>query len=608
MFIKYLSVFAFVSLFINGQSTEKLYPVPEWSKEAIWYQIFPERFDNGDRANDPKIIDMQEGWPYQFPEGWNISPWTSDWYTTQSWEQNSEHDFYWNIGARRYGGDIQGIINRLDYIQELGVTAIYLNPVFESPSLHKYDAAMYHHIDNNFGPDPEGDRKIWASEDPSNPATWQWTAADSLFLTLIDECHTRGIRIIIDGVFNHVGSSFWAFKDVKKNQQNSNYKDWFTITNWDDPNTDEDEFEYEGWFGIRDLPEIREDENGLVAAPKEHIKNIVKRWMDPNNDGNPSDGIDGWRLDVADMVQQSFWREFRIWVKEINPNGYITGEIWWDDWDNNKMMNASPWFDGKTFDAVMNYRFTKAVKNFVSDEKMETTSEEFIDAINEIRTDYPKENYYGIMNLMGSHDTERFASLTVNPDTWYDHFKRDPSSNIRKPNEDERMKQHLMIGFQMTLPGAPMIYYGDEAGMWGGDDPDCRKPMTWPEMNFDDEIGSPSGKERPHDKVAFDSTLFSWYQKLIEIRKNNRELSNGELEFTSFNNENKTLVFKRTFDEGITFVAVNNSNVAQTILIETECSEMVDLISQDLFKKYKGEFNIELPPYQIAILIEKDKK
>jgi cyclomaltodextrinase / maltogenic alpha-amylase / neopullulanase len=602
MFIKFLSIFIFVSLFINGQSTEKLYPVPEWSKEAIWYQIFPERFDNGDKANDPKIIDMQEGWPYQFPESWKISPWTSDWYTTQTWEQNSEHDFYWNIGARRYGGDIQGIINRLDYIQDLGVTAIYLNPVFESPSLHKYDAAMYHHIDNNFGPDPEGDRTIWASEDSANPASWQWTAADSLFLTLIDECHTRGIKIIIDGVFNHVGSSFWAFKDVKKNQQNSNYKNWFTINKWDDPNTDKDEFEYEGWFGIKDLPEIREDENGIVVSPKEHIKHIIKRWMDPNNDGNPDDGIDGWRLDVADMVQQSFWREFRIWVKEINPNAYITGEIWWDDWDNNKMMNASPWFDGKTFDAVMNYRFTKAVKNFVSDEKMETTSEEFINAINQIRTNYPKENYSGIMNLMGSHDTERFASLTVNPDTWYDHFKRDPISNIRKPNEDERKKQHLMIGLQMTLPGAPMIYYGDEAGMWGGDDPDCRKPMTWSEMNFDDEIGSPSGKERPHDKVAFDSILFSWYQKLIQIRKNNRELSIGELKFTSFNNENKTLVFKRTFDEGITFVAINNSNVAQTILIETECSEMVDLISGHHLSKNNGEFRIELFPYQLIIL------
>jgi len=602
MFIRIFSAFLFTSIIIYSQKAQNIFPVPEWSKEAIWYQIFPERFANGDKTNDPKIIDMNLSWPYQFPENWEIMPWTSDWYTTQPWEKNPNHDFYWNIGSRRYGGDLQGIINRLDYIQNLGITAIYLNPIFESPSLHKYDATMFHHVDNNFGPNPEKDREIWAEENPGNPETWKWTPADSLFLNLIKECHSRGLKIIIDGVFNHVGSSFWAFQDVVKNQQNSKYRDWFTIDKWDDLNTEKNEFEYSGWYGVKDLPEIREDENGLIEVPRNHIHDIVKRWMDPNNDGNPEDGIDGWRLDVADMVAQTFWRDFRIWVKEINPDAYITGEVWWSDWQNNKMFNAAPWFDGQTFDAVMNYRFTEAVKNYVSDVKAQTTSEEFVNTINQIMSDYPKENLYGIMNLLGSHDAERLASLTVNPDNWYDHFQKDTVFNIRKPNDIEQAKQKLMVGLQMTMPGAPMIYYGDEAGMWGGDDPDCRKPMVWAELQYDDEKGSPFGTKRPIDKVEFDSSLFNWYQNLIQIRKNNKELSIGELNFVYFNNQNKTLAFKRDLENSEIFVVLNNSKLKQNISFEIQKQELSDLLSGLKLKNKNNKIVVELKPYQIMIL------
>ncbi|MCP5062318.1 MAG: alpha-amylase, partial [Ignavibacteriae bacterium] len=214
------------SLFILTTTFSIAQRVPEWSKTAIWYQIFPERFNNGDKSNDPSPIDLAGGWPYFISEKWKVHPWTSDWYKIQPWE-NTEHDFYWNAGVRRYGGDLQGVINKLDYLQDLGINAIYFNPVFESPSLHKYDASSYHHIDNNFGPNPNGDRKIWEKEDPGNPETWEWTSADSLFLNLISESHKRNIKIIIDGVFNHVGNTFWAFKDVQKNQQESKYKNWF---------------------------------------------------------------------------------------------------------------------------------------------------------------------------------------------------------------------------------------------------------------------------------------------------------------------------------------------------------------------------------------------
>ncbi|MDZ7265084.1 MAG: alpha-amylase family glycosyl hydrolase, partial [candidate division KSB1 bacterium] len=341
--------------------------VPLWAKQAIWYQIFPERFWNGDKNNDPTLLDLVGGWPHHQPSQWQIHPWTSDWYKLQPWEETYQKDFYWCAGLRRYGGDLQGILDRLDYLQELGINAIYLNPIFEAPSLHKYDATMYHHIDNNFGPDPETDRAIWASENPADPGTWRWTTADSLFLKLIESCHQRGIKVIIDGVFNHVGLTFWAFQDVMKNQQASAYKDWFTIKRWDDPNTPENEFDYEGWYGVKDLPELKEDQNGLVTGPREHIRAIVQRWLDPNGDGDPSEGIDGWRLDVAEKVNIAFWRDFRKWVKAINPEAYITGEIWWEDWPNNRMMNAKPWLQGDAFDGVMNYRVARAIKQFLID-------------------------------------------------------------------------------------------------------------------------------------------------------------------------------------------------------------------------------------------------
>jgi glycosidase len=385
-----------LSFGFTGNKKEKKIPrVPEWAKTAVWYQIFPERFANGDKNNDPTPHDMEGAWPYSTPKGWQISPWTSDWFKLQPWEKANGHDFYWNNGVRRYGGDLQGVIDHLDYLKKLGITAIYFNPLFESPSHHKYDTGMYHHIDNNFGPNPKEDEKIWATEDPGNPTTWKWTSADSLFLRFISKAHKMGFKVIIDGVFNHVGTSFWAFKDVVKNQQNSKYKNWFNIKSWDDPNTPQNEFEYEGWNGVKDLPEIKKDPvYGLEKDFGEHIHTNVKRWMDPNADGNPSDGIDGWRLDVAEKVNISFWKMFRNWVKEENPNAYITGEIWWENWQINQMFDASPWLQGDSFDGVMNYKFACAVKNFIADQKDQISPEAYTDSIRALKKDYPPENLF----------------------------------------------------------------------------------------------------------------------------------------------------------------------------------------------------------------------
>lgn len=600
-----LLVTAFIMLNCTSQKKATIPIVPSWAKQAIWYQIFPERFWNGDKNNDPTVRDLVGGWPHHQPEQWQIHPWTSDWYKLQPWEQTYQKNFYWCAGLRRYGGDLQGVLDRLDYLQELGITAIYFNPLFESPSLHKYDATMYHHIDNNFGPNPDKDREIWEQENPADPATWQWTTADSLFLKLIQLCHQRGIKVIIDGVFNHVGLTFWAFQDVLTNQQASHYKDWFTITRWDDPATPENEFDYEGWYGVKDLPEFREDQNGLVAGPREHIRAIVQRWLDPNGDGDPADGIDGWRLDVAEKVNIAFWRDFRKWVKTINPEAYITGEIWWEDWQKNKMMNAKPWLKGDAFDGVMNYRLARAIKQFLIDRKQQVSPQAFVDSLQNIYGDYGWEHSLVCQNLMDSHDVDRLASQIVNPDRWYDHWaapKDNSDYDVRKPNETEWNRLRLVVIVQMALPGAPMIYYGDEAGMWGGDDPDCRKPMVWPELTYEPEINHPSGKIRPRDRVAFDHALFNFYKRMIKIRKDHPALMTGSYKNLLADNQKRLYIFERNAMDEQIIVAINNSDQTQSLVLRMDRQYWVDLLGGNSFVAMDGKLALKVNPSSALIL------
>lgn len=582
---------------------------PRWAKEAVWYQIFPERFYNGDKSNDPKAIDMEGAWPFFVPEGWSITPWTHDWYKLQPYEKALGKNFYEIVNIRRYGGDLQGVIDKLDYLKKLGITAIYLNPIFESPSLHKYDATMYHHVDNNFGPDPEGDRKMWGEEDPSNPKTWKWTSADKLLLKLIKETHKRGMKIMLDGVFNHMGQTSWAFLDIKKNQQNSKFKDWFTIKKWDDPTTKENEFDWQGWVGIKDLPEVREDENGIVAGPKEYIFNSVKRWMDPNGDGNVEDGIDGWRLDVAEMVNHKFWKEFRTFVRGINPETYIVGEVWWEDWNKYKMFDARPWIAGDEFDAVMNYRYMRANKNFVLNKKEQDDSQAYKDSLTTMMKTFG-DSYYAMLNLLGSHDTERLASVVINPDYKYDHAAnvRDSKEyDIRKPSATERLKQKLMVALQFTQPGSVHIYNGDEAGMWGGDDPDERKPNVWQEFKYEPETTHPFNKPRPVDEVKFDNDLFKFYQKMASLRNSNKILSLGTISFNVIDNNLKIIGYKRELNNEKVYVIANNNSESNTLNLAANdflgskaCYK--DLVSGVSIKMERNQYNIKLAPYQLVVL------
>ena len=538
---------------------------PDWCKDAIWYQIFPERFNNGDKTNDPTEETLLGTWPYEPIKSWKISPWESDWYKMQPWESENGMGFYYNAQRRRYGGDIQGILNKLDYLKRIGINAIYLNPIFESPSLHKYGATMFHHIDNNFGPDPKGDKKIWQDEDPSSPKTWQWTSADKLFLKLIKECHRRDIKIIIDGVFNHVGVNFWALQKAKLEGPSSNYTDWFEITEWDDPNTSEDEFKYKGWAGIKGLPVFKHGETGPIAEVKEYFRSVIKRWMDPNADGDPSDGIDGWRLDVAAEVPIGFWQEFRDWVKSINPHAYLTGEIWWKDYKNIKFKNAGPWLKGDTFDAVMNYRFADTSYQFFNQSKDSLSPSNFTKEIRQIHTDYGYDMCLGLQNLLGSHDTQRLASMIENPKHRLDHganLKKNRNYSINPVSPNNRAKLMQMIAFQFMSPGAPFIYYGDEVGMWGADDPDCRKPMIWSDLDYENESATPFGASRQHEiKVEPNIKLLEFFTKLCLTRKKIAALRRGDFKIIFLDNKKRLIAFKRTYKNSVCVAIFNASNI-----------------------------------------------
>ena len=571
-------------------------PDPDWPKKVVWYQIFPERFRNGDPSNDPKPEDAGiQNYP-----GWKISPWTADWFALTPWERARSDRFYDVVFDRRYGGDLQGVIDELDYLRDLGIRALYFNPIFESPSLHKYDASMYRHVDNNFGPDPEGDRKIWESENPADSSTWKWTSADRLFLRLIQEAHKRDMKVIIDGVFNHVGNTFWAFQDVVKNGPKSKYADWFVIKRWDDPKTPENEFDYACWWGVRTLPEFREDEHGLVEGPRRHIFAITRRWMDPNGDGDPSDGVDGWRLDVPEEVNPAFWVDWCALVRKINPYAYTTGEIWGD---------AQPWLQGDRFTAVMNYRWAQAVVAYFVNRERKITASEFARRLEDLRRRYPPGVSYLLQNLIDSHDTDRLASMIVNPDRDFDRDNSprwNPSYKVRKPHPDEWRLMRLVVLFQMTYVGAPMVYYGDEAGMWGPDDPDDRKPMVWPNMTFADEATHPlPGHTRPRDPVTFDRDLYAWYRKLIHLRNEQPVFQLGGYRTVLTDDEKDVFAFSRSLGSAQALVVLNRSEQPQTVDLPAQRRRYRNVLDGEKVKARNGVVRVKLEPVSGAILLAK---
>ncbi len=549
--------------------------VPAWAADAVFYQIFPERFRNGDRNNDP-IFDSIE-YRSSVSSTWKISPWTADWYSRQPWEVASGDHFFNNgVFHRRYGGDLQGVIDKLDYLSQLGINVIYFNPVFYARSMHKYDGNSFHHIDPYFGPSPEEDFRAMAKE-TADPKTWRWTAADRLFLKLIQEAHRRDIRIVIDGVFNHTGRDFFAFEDLHKNQQASPYRDWYIVESFDDPKTERDEFKYEGWWGVESLPVFADSPDGsdLHEGPKAYVFDATRRWMDPNGDGDPIDGIDGWRLDVAAEVPLGFWKSWNEHVRRLNPHAYTVAELWGDA--------ASTLVEGK-FSATMNYQgFAFLVKGYLIDGKL--SAADFADLYQERLETFPQSMRPALQNLIDSHDTERVASMVVNAErrgkTPYrqpEKFDYDVGENasprydedylIRKPNGRERQIQRLVALFQFTAVGAPMIYYGTEAGMWGADDPCDRKPMVWDDLTHAPETSHPFGKPRPKDTVHYDQDLGDYYRNLIRLRREHASLRTDDFVLLHAADDASTLAFSRPLGDQLLVVAVNRSTDDKTIELD----------------------------------------
>ena len=607
-------ILSIVILFLNTNKSVANLPdstSSAWTQKVVWYQIFPERFRNADKTNDPKLLDQEGCWPHELIEPWQVHPWESDWYKLQPYEKENRKDLWYNITRRRYGGDIQGIIDKLDYLKDLGIGAIYLNPVFVSPSHHKYDIAYYHHIEPTFGPDPKGDKMLIEMETPGNPANWLWTSADRLVLKLIVEVHKRDMKIIFDGVFNHVGYNNFAFKDVMKNQQDSDFKDWFTIKSWEDTIAGT-HFDYKGWWGVKDMPELREDTNGMNTNAEKYIFDITQRWMDPNNDGNPSDGIDGWRLDVANCVGHTFWKKWRELVKFINPDSYLTAEV------IDSPEKLIPYLKGDEFDAVMNYNFAFYCSSFFITERGGVSVSHFDYLLSDLRAEFPAKINLQMQNLIGSHDTDRPSSRIVNRglinyldknEFFNKSSARNQKYKNRKPNKKEYEILKLMSIFQMTYPGAPMIYYGDEVGMWGANDPSCRKPMLWEDIVYDDEKYLPKNLKREKtDKVEVNKNLLNHYKKIINIRNSNPELQSGNFKVLLINDSNKMYAFSRTLNDESTIVIINNDVINHNVELNIGAKESAKDILNDTYLNIENESIRVLIKEKWAAIIKLENK
>jgi glycosidase len=600
--------------------------VPAWAKAAIWYQIFVERFRNGDPGNDPTPADMAGSYPDRIPANWKITSWGHDWYSHEPWlDSVRANGFYSKIQARRYGGDLQGVLDKIDYIQSLGVTAIYFNPLNDSPSLHKYDARNYAHIDRNFGPDPKGDAAIMDSEIHDDPSTWKWTSADKLFLKVIEEFHKRGIRLIMDYSWNHTGKTFWAINDIRKNGKKSPYVDWYNITRFDDPATNADELKYEGWGGDNPyMPVFKKDiipydkkvmpfEGNLHSGSlKQHIFSVTKRWLDPDGDGNPSDGVDGFRLDVAGEIPMGFWREYRKVVRSVNSEAYLIGEIWWLEWPD-KLFDPKVYLEGDQYDAIMNYRWYRVARGFFGQAEPVLTPSGFVKEINRINKGINIKNLQAMMNVASTHDSPRLSTSLFNKTM--DKSKSKPSDNpdykINKPDKRTRMEQIMLLIHQFTFIGAPQIYYGEEVGMWGADDPDCRKPMVWDDITYEDERAAfDPAKKRPVDVVSPDTVLRSFYSKLCSMRKENPVLVYGDLTFTVADDQRMILAYERKMGDDEIVIAFNRSDSLRIVNVPVRTDgEYEDILSEKSYSCHSNneKVKISLQPLSGIVLRKKVK-
>lgn len=462
--------------------------IPEWVPDAVFYQIFPDRFCNGNPANDPPGA-----------EGWGGVP----------------------TRENRFGGDLSGIVERLDYISQMGFNSLYLNPIFSAGSNHKYDTHDYFSIDPSFGTDADFDR-------------------------LMREAHSRGMRVVLDGVFNHCGLGFAPFIDVLEHGENSRYRDWFGV--YDFPVRTSPTPNYATCGGANYLPRL----NTHNEEVERFIAEVTLHWLER--------GIDGWRLDVPYEIHTAFWRRYRQTVKNRHPNAYLVAEEWRD---------PDPFLQGDTFDGVMHYRLRELAFDFII--KNALTGEAFGRGLDALRKRLPVASEYGMLTLLGSHDTARLLTEC----------------------EGDTRKVNLLHTLLMTLPGAPMIYYGDENGMEGGNDPDCRRPMKWDEQAWREGVRLP-------------------LLRLITLRNRMPVLRHGTVR-SGFAND-RIYSYYRTLEGERVLVIINNSAVSRPLELPAafpEGSQLSDLLSpqgatphrRDCLEIRDGKISIsELKPHTALLL------
>ena len=427
--------------------------MPEWASNVCWYQIFPERFKNGNPAISPANA---EGWETGKPAPRNF-----------------------------FGGDLYGIIEKLPYIHELGFTGIYLTPLFTSPSNHKYDTEDYFAIDPHFG-----DKKKLKE--------------------LVQKAHALGIKVMLDAVFNHIGSNHVFWQDVLKNQEKSKYKDYFHIHSFpvaDRPRREE--LTYSTFAFASSMPKW----NTEHPEVRQHLIDVGLYWI------NECD-IDGWRLDVSDEVSFSFWHDFRKAINKVKPEVFVLGEVWHD---------PAKWLNGGYFDAVMNYYLGYLMRDLFA--KGEITPDEFTQRLFAKLSRFSDIHKRVSFNLLDSHDTAR----------------------ILTQSGGNKLGCKNAFLFMMLMPGAPCIYYGTEVGMEGADDPDCRCPMIW-------------------DEAKQDLKLQTFFKKLIALRKeHNKLIQNAEISYVKEKNLCRWTLGKGSERLQLVYnISDSNIKLEETILLSTE--------------------------------------
>ena len=510
------------------------FKVPDWAPDVVYYYIFPERFRNGNPANDPvpgtaKYHDHT----VELHANWNDKPWVPG--TRDGSDAHFNNDFF--------GGDLEGIIQKLDYIRDLGANAIYMTPVFKAASNHKYDTADYKQIDPGFG-----------------------TNAD--FTRLTAEAAKRGIRVIPDTSLNHTGNdsvyfnrfgnhgSAGAFQGGKVNPQ-SPYADWYTL----DPSQSDPARQYKGWSDVADLPELNKASKGWRNYAFAADDSVMKTWLDR--------GAAGWRMDVAPWVPDDFWRAWRSAIKQHRPDALTVAETWFD---------ASKYFLGDMFDSTMHYIFRNTVLEYAAGGRARS----LYPNIELMREAYPPQVFYALMNLLSSHDQAR----ALHQFGWH------ADTTDGKAIAEARQRLKLAVLFQMTFPGAPTVYYGDEVAVTGGDDPYNRATYPWA-----DQGGKP------------DADMLTTFKQLIGLRNQHAVLRRGTIDAPLYLDDH-TIVLLRRHGQQLAITATNNSPVEQTvavkIAVDLQGARWTDGLGAAKFSFSNGELTLTLPALFGAVLLGSD--